>query len=142
MSASRLIALPVEEERGLDSEICPHFGHAPAFALVEVEGDRIGTCSIVANPMAEQHQPGMLPRFVQSLGANVLLAGGMGPRAVDLLRHFGIEVATGAEGRVRDAVTAFLAGRLSGTSPCNHGHHAGGGCGGHGHHGHSERHGE
>lgn len=136
MNGRKVIALPVEGNGGLDSEVCQHFGHAAGFALVEVEGTMIASCRVVANPMAEQHQPGMLPGFVRSTGANVLLAGGMGPRAVDLLQGYGIEVATGAEGLVRDVVAAYLAGNLGGITPCDHGHDAGGGCGGHEHHEH------
>jgi predicted Fe-Mo cluster-binding NifX family protein len=141
MSDRKRIAIPVEEDAGLDSEVCPHFGHAPGFALVELEGTQITSCRVVANPMAENHQPGMLPGFVRSTGAQVLLAGGMGPRAVDLLQSFGIEVATGAEGRIRDVVTAYLSGGIRGISPCDHGHDAGGGCGEHVHHAHSHGHG-
>ncbi len=134
MSGGTIIAIPVDEDAGLESEVCPHFGHAAAFALVEVEGGRITACRVVANPMADHHQPGVLPGFVRDTGANVLLAGGLGPRAVDLLHGFGIEVATGAEGCVRDAVTAFLAGDISGVTPCEHDHDHGGGCQEHGHH--------
>ncbi|HQK52442.1 MAG TPA: NifB/NifX family molybdenum-iron cluster-binding protein [Myxococcota bacterium] len=138
MNGRKVFALPVEGDEGLDSEVCQHFGHAAGFALVDVEGDRIASCRVVVNPMAQNHQPGMLPGFVRSTGANVLLAGGMGPRAVDLLQGYGIEVATGVEGRVRDVVTAYLAGRVAGITPCDHGHDAGGGCGGH-HHGHHDK---
>ncbi len=133
MSERRIIAIPVEDGAGLDAEVCQHFGHAAGFALVEVEAGRIIGCRVVENPMATNHQPGMLPGFVRGTGAHVLLAGGMGPRAVDLLQGFGIEVATGAEGRVRDAVGAYLQGRLGGIVPCDHGHDHGGGCGDHGH---------
>jgi len=133
MNEMKVIALPVESDDGLDSEVCQHFGHAAGFALVKVEAGRVLSCRIVSNPMAEQHQPGMLPGFIRSTGANVLLAGGMGPRAVDLLHGFGIEVATGAAGRVGDAVSAWLGGRLAGISPCDHSHDHGGNCGDHGH---------
>jgi predicted Fe-Mo cluster-binding NifX family protein len=131
MSNRTIIALPVEDDAGLESDVCQHFGHAAGFALVEVDGAQIASCRVVRNPMAEDHQPGMLPGFVHSTGANVLLAGGMGPRAVDLLHGFGIDVATGAQGRVRDVVTAYLAGNLTGITPCDHSHDHGGGCGDH-----------
>jgi predicted Fe-Mo cluster-binding NifX family protein len=134
MSQEHLIALPIENDGGLDAPVSEHFGHAASFALVAVRGCEIVSCRVVPNPLAESHQPGLLPRFVRSTGAGVLLAGGMGPRAVDLLQSFGIRVATGASGRVRDAVTAYLEGRLDGISPCEHGHDHGGGCHDHGGH--------
>ena len=131
MDKPRLIAVPVEEDLGLDSRVCPHFGHTPAFALVELDGDQVLSCRVVKNPMANNHQPGMLPGFVRSLGADVLLAGGMGPRAIELLESYGIEVATGADGSVRDCIEAYQAQGLRGAAPCDHG----GDCGGHHHNG-------
>ncbi len=122
MNEEQLIALPVEGDGGLDAQVCEHFGHAAGFALVSTKGGEILSCRVVVNPMAEQHQPGMLPGFIRSTGANVLLAGGMGPRAVDLLQSFGIGVSTGASGLVRDAVAAYLKSGLQGVTPCEHGH--------------------
>jgi predicted Fe-Mo cluster-binding NifX family protein len=127
MNQEQLIALPIEGDGGLDAQVSEHFGHAAAFALVATRDGEIVSCRIVPNPLAENHQPGMLPGFVRTTGANVLLSGGMGPRAVALLQSFGIQVATGASGRVRDAVQAYLNGGLQGITPCEHGHDHGDG---------------
>ena len=60
---------------------------------------------------------------------NVMIAGGMGPKAIDMFGGFGIEVVTGVGGAVGNVLTAYLDGKVSGTAPCKHDH--GDSCGGH-----------
>ena len=45
---------------------------------------------------APQHEPGMLPRWLKGLGANAIIAGGMGSRAQGLFAEEGIQVIVGA----------------------------------------------
>ncbi len=114
--------------------LCPHFGHCDEFTLVEVDDSSKtiqGTNKIPAPP----HQPGMLPGWLARQGANVILAGGMGPRAVDLFVQNGIAVHIGApEEPPEKLVLAFLGGTLQLTSnSCDHPveGHGEGGCGNH-----------
>jgi predicted Fe-Mo cluster-binding NifX family protein len=72
----------------------------------------------VANPYYGHHQPGQVPGFIQSRGADVMLAGGMGRRAIALFKQCGIHAATGASGAVRHAVEQYLGGVLQGAEPC------------------------
>ena len=120
------IAVSVMNDQGLDAPISPHFGRCPFFAVVEAEDQGIQGVEMVANPYYANHSPGQVPGFIQSLGANVMLSGGMGGRAVAFFRQFGIEPATGACGTVRDAVTQYLSGELNGAESCaesvEHGH--------------------
>ncbi len=96
--------------------------------LVKANGDTAtGSQSVVANPHFDSHQPGMMPRFIHGLGANVIIAGGMGPRAIDMFHGFGIEVVTGASGTVEVVLGAYLRGEHHGVIPCAGGH--GDGCG-------------
>ncbi|MHA1629778.1 MAG: NifB/NifX family molybdenum-iron cluster-binding protein [Candidatus Heimdallarchaeota archaeon] len=44
----------------------------------------------------------------------MIIAGGMGQRAVGFFKEFGIEVITSATGKVKDAVKAYLEGNLTG----------------------------
>jgi predicted Fe-Mo cluster-binding NifX family protein len=66
-----------------------------------------------------------MPEFIKSIGANVIIAGGMGPRAIDLFGELGIEVVTGYAGRVGDILTAYLEGKIKGSAPCAHDHQDG-----------------
>jgi len=113
----RLIAVSAEGDRGLDSPVCGHFGHAPYFCFVEEEAGKLGGCRCLANPFFEDHKPGQVPLFIKEQGANVILSGNMGSSAAQIFSHHGIEVATGASGTVREVVAAFLKGGIKGWQP-------------------------
>ncbi len=130
MTMSKLVAIAAGDGNGLDGEVSAHFGRCPAYVLAQVDGERIGETRVVPNPYFGGHQPGVMPRFINGLGADVILAGGMGPRAVTMFNGFGIEVATGAVGNVRKVLEAYLRGEVKGIVPCAHDHVDS--CGGHG----------
>ncbi len=74
-------------------KLTAHFGHCQEFALVDVENDQImGQETLIPPP----HEPGVLPRWLNEKGVNVIIAGGMGQRALSFFNDFGIKVATGA----------------------------------------------
>jgi predicted Fe-Mo cluster-binding NifX family protein len=126
-----LIAVSAETDAGLDAPVNGHFGGSPYFTLVEVTDGQIEGGQAIANPHYPQHEPGAIPAFIRSQGADVMLTGGMGARAAGFLQQFGIQPVTGAEGTVRQAVEAFLQGQIVGSKPCHESTH---GCGDeHGH---------
>lgn len=73
--------------------LCNHFGHCEQFAIVTVDGDKIVHKDLMNPP---RHEPGVLPRWLHGLGVDVIIAGGMGRRALDLFAQNGIQVITGA----------------------------------------------
>jgi len=116
------IAIASEDERGLDSLVSQHFGRCPYYTLVEVEAGEVKEVKVVNNPFYGSHgQPGEVPGFIRSQGAQVIITGGMGPRALGFFNQFGIEAISGAFGRVREALNAYFGGRLSGSLPCREG---------------------
>lgn len=130
MGEKRTVAVATEDKLGLSGEVAMHFGRCPFFTLVEIEDGSIGDVAIVPNPHFDQHQPGVMPRFIQGFGAQVILAGGMGPRAVQTFRSFGMDVVTGVVGTVDKVLEAYLDGTATGIVPCRHDHPES--CGGHG----------
>ena len=120
------IAVSADDGGGLQAAVNPHFGRCPYFVLVEVEGGDIRAFQAVPNPFYGQHQPGQVPAFIHSQGAQVMLTGGMGGRAVAFFSELGIQPVTGASGTVRHAVEQYLRGELQGAAPCResveHGH--------------------
>ena len=114
------IALSTDDDRGLDAVLSYHFGRCPYYTLVDVEGKEVKETMSVPNPFYGEHgQPGQVPAFINSQGAQVIIAGGMGSRAVDFFQQFGIEPVTGVSGKVKDAVEAYLDSKLSGAAPCD-----------------------
>jgi predicted Fe-Mo cluster-binding NifX family protein len=120
------IAISTEENQGLESKVAQHFGRCPFYILIDMEDDEVRTVSGIANPHFQSHAPGMVPNFISEQQVNVMISGGMGGRAIQFFQQFGIEVATGAAGTARDALSAYLTGELSGGSSCKeseeHGH--------------------
>lgn len=112
------IAISTDDKNGLESTTSHHFGRCPCYVFVDFEGIKITTVNSVDNPFYEKHEPGQVPGFIHENGANVMISGGMGRRAIDFFDQFGIQVATGASGKVADVIQAYLDGKLSGAAPC------------------------
>ena len=106
------IAIPVHDRRGLDDEVFEHFGHAPAFLIVDIEGQKITEVRTVENPHAEEHGPGAVPSFLAELGVSTLICRGVGRRALVFFQQLGIEVIRGATGKVSDVLSSYLRGEL------------------------------
>jgi predicted DNA-binding protein (UPF0251 family)/predicted Fe-Mo cluster-binding NifX family protein len=115
----KTIVLAANDDRGLDGEMAQHFGRCPYYVVVRVNGDhRVEQTRIEANPHAQQHGPGEVPRFVHSLGADVIVAPGMGQKAIAWFDRLGVEVATGSRGQVGATLQAYLDGAISGATGC------------------------
>ncbi|HSG29427.1 MAG TPA: iron-sulfur cluster carrier protein MrpORP [Candidatus Krumholzibacterium sp.] len=126
------IALPVDE-----NSVSDHFGHAEKFLVFGVDREN-NTVSGPEELKPPEHDTGVVPEWLAGEDIDLVIAGGIGRKAIEILAGHGIGVMTGIE--VRDpaeAVRAYLAGGLrQGGSPCG-GHEGGcggqGGCGGHQH---------
>jgi predicted Fe-Mo cluster-binding NifX family protein len=96
-----------------------HFGHCQTFAYVDVEDNIISGITKMAPP---EHQPGTYPRWVSANGATDVIAGGMGPMAVNLFNEAGINVFVGAPvDNPVNLVNNFLAGKLTlNANYCDH----------------------
>lgn len=120
------IAVSVDTNDGLESVVASHFGRCPYFAIVDLEDGKVQSARVVDNPFYGRHQPGQVPGFIQSQDADLMIASGMGGRAIEFFRQYGIGVACGASGTVREAVAAYQADQLQGAVPCResqeHGH--------------------
>lgn len=117
------IAISTLDNKGLGSLVSEHFGRCPYFTIADIEDKRIQSVKTVDNPYAGQHAPGQIPEFIHRQEAKVMLAGGMGHRALAFFEQYGIEAVTGAAGTVLQAVQAYLDGQLNGASPCAESQH-------------------
>jgi predicted Fe-Mo cluster-binding NifX family protein len=112
------IAISADNNNGLDSVVSPHFGRCPYYVVVDVDDQEVSQISILENPFYGNHQPGQVPGFINAQGANVMLAGGMGRRAIGFFEQLGIQAVTGASGSVRHALEKYLGGELQEAAPC------------------------
>lgn len=118
--------------------VAGHFGHCEGFEVFDVEDGKIVKQEFVKNP---GHKPGFLPNYLNDMGVNVIISGGMGGGAVAIFNEKGINIVTGATGSCEENVKSFVEGKLKSTgSICReHQHH--GSCGEHDEHGHHGQHG-
>ena len=109
------IAIPLS-----DGRLCMHFGHCEQFALMETDEQNNAVNKTLLTP--PPHEPGVLPRWLQEQGANVIIAGGMGHRARQLFAQSNIRVVVGAPAEgPEELVSGYLDGTLeTGDNVCDH----------------------
>jgi predicted Fe-Mo cluster-binding NifX family protein len=105
--------------------VTEHFGHCENFNIYETDGNKIVKSESVKNP---GHRPGFLPNFLNDMGVNVIISGGMGQGAIDIFNEKGIEVITGALGEAKIAAEEYLRGNLKSTGYICHEHQHHGEC--------------
>jgi predicted Fe-Mo cluster-binding NifX family protein len=107
------ICVPTYGQNGYDDMVCEHFGKAPTFTIVDTES---GDVKVISNMSEHMGGTGKPPEQIAKTGAQVLICSGLGPRAIDLLTSYGIEVYVGACGSVREAIEMFRSGKLRAAS--------------------------
>ena len=114
MKGVKVFVIPVS-----DGKLSSHFGHCEQFAFVETENGRIMDKYEKTPPSRD---PGVIPAWMYEQGADVVIAGGIGDRAEQLLREKGVEVISGAPMDAPELlVNQYLADTLiSGNNICDH----------------------
>ena len=100
-------------------QVAGHFGHCQNFNIYETDEHSVLSENSVPNP---GHRPGFLPNFLGDMGAEVIIAGGMGEGAVGIFNERNKEVIVGAQGGAREAVEKYLKGELHSTGSICHEH--------------------
>ncbi|BAL81552.1 NifB/NifX family molybdenum-iron cluster-binding protein [Caldisericum exile] len=104
------IAFVTDEANGLESLISEHFGHAPYFVIVEVEGDEVKNVESINNPFAGAHAHDDVANFLKEKGVEMVVAGNMGEHMMSAFDDAGIDVVVGAEGTVDDVIDDVIEG--------------------------------
>lgn len=102
-----------------NKQVTGHFGHCQTFEIYETQNGAITSESSVDNP---GHKPGFLPNFLNDMGVNVIISGGMGGGAVEIFNEHNIEVIVGAQGPSKENALAYLKGELKSTGSVCHEH--------------------
>ena len=119
------ICIPVENDNGLNSTVCAHFGSAPAFIIVNTDDN---TYRLVQN-QNNHHAHGMCTPLASLQGESIdgMLVGGIGMGALNKLNAAAIQVYLAEHETVQQAIEAFNTGALKVVQP-------GMSCRGHGQH--------
>ncbi len=129
------IAVPVTLTHTIDD----HFGHCEYYGIYTVsdtnEVTKIETISAVQGCGCKSD----IAQVLAESGVTVMLAGGIGGGAINVLNRAGIEVIRGCSDKAEEVVNQFVAGLVqdSGSSCAQHEAHHGEG---HEHHHHDENH--
>jgi len=100
-----VIAIPSNDGETVEE----HFGHCRQFVLITTQDGKEVSRGMAVPP---EHAPGVFPAFLAEQGADVIITGGMGGRAVSLFKEQNIDVILGARGQISDTVRIFLEGEL------------------------------
>jgi predicted Fe-Mo cluster-binding NifX family protein len=100
--------------------VSAHFGRCASYTIVDIEEGEVVNREEIPNP---GHQPGFLPQYLYDRGVNIIIAGGMGPRAQGLFAQRNIESLIGVQGPIDDVITKFIDQKIeAGEDLCGHKH--------------------
>ncbi len=99
--------IAVTHENG---KVFQHFGHSSQFKIYDVENGEIVGSRVVGT---EGQGHGALAALLKEMKAEVLICGGIGGGAKQLLSENGIKLYGGVSGGCDEAVKALLSGKLA-----------------------------
>jgi predicted Fe-Mo cluster-binding NifX family protein len=121
------IAVPVTKENQIDG----HFGHCESYGVFTIsEKNEIVEIKSVGSPEGCGCKSD-IASVLASDGVSIMLAGGIGGGAINVLNNSGIEVIRGCSGDATEVVKLYLAGLIEDSGSSCHQHEA------HQEHGHS-----
>ncbi len=97
----------------MDAQLDPRFGRAEVFLVYDPDTRALEAVDNEAGRGASQGAGIMAAELAVRLGAGVVLTGHCGPNSFRALKAAGVAVVSGVTGTVREAVDAYLAGKLS-----------------------------
>ncbi len=120
------IAVPVTSTNQVDG----HFGHCEFYSIYNISTDgkitEINTIPSVQGCGCKSNIAGVLAAD----GVTIMLAGGIGGGAINVLNNAGIDVIRGCEGDAQEVVKSYISGSISDSGESCHqhaGHHGEGG---------------
>ena len=95
--------------KNLESKVDEIFGRCPYFIIVEFKDNKIKGSVTVKNLVSRQTSGAGIAtaRMIVEKGANIIITGSIGPRALDVLRQFEVKVYFG-KGLVKDVLQQFI----------------------------------
>ncbi len=99
------ICFPVEQDKGLDSQVFGHFGSAPSFVIFDTDTKSFDS----VNNQDMGHEHGMCNPLKAFDGKNVdaVFVGGIGSGAISKLNSKGIKVYRAQQGTVQSNIDLF-----------------------------------
>lgn len=105
-SEAKDMKIAVTDDNG---QVFQHFGHTRWFEVYDVKDGKIASHEKID---AEGSGHEALGGFLKAHGVDLLICGGIGAGAKEVLADAGIRLVSGAQGSVEEAVKAYIAGTL------------------------------
>jgi predicted Fe-Mo cluster-binding NifX family protein len=99
--------------KDIKSKTSDVFGRCPYFIIAEIENKKIGKTKAIKNKSIDQMGGAGIAtaQLMAENNVNAVITGNVGPRALDVLRQFKIEIYSG-QGTIKDVLQAFIDKRL------------------------------
>lgn len=107
------IAFASMDDQGLCGTLGNDLVSCPYFTFVDLDGDKVWDIEIVNNHYSGGNVSDMLPIFIKSHAARVIIAGGMDQRTIERFKQFGVEaVSSRTQGTLKDVLLSYLRGEI------------------------------
>ena len=118
-SDSEKVFFPLLEDKGMDSKISDHFGHAPFFGVYDVDKKELKIIENNLNHTDPTKSP--IDQIEEAVNPTTIFAKGIGGRAINIISQKGIALKTGNFNTVKEAVEN-LDNLQDQTESCGHEH--------------------
>jgi len=115
------IAVPLRSDMNIDN----HFGHCEMYGIFTVsEENKIVKFDTLDSTQGCGCKSGIAGDLADA-GVTMMLAGGIGSGAINVLNHYGIEVIRGCSGNAKQVVEDYLSGKIMDSGESCHAHEDG-----------------
>lgn len=104
------VCIPTMGNGGMEEAVSQHFGRAQTFTLVDIDA---GDVQVLQNVSEHMGGNGLPTDALKDKGIQVMIVGGLGPKAVQNFAEQCVEVFVGATGTVKDAIEDWRDGVLT-----------------------------
>jgi len=101
------IAVPATSDNQVDG----HFGHCEHFNIITVNNNKIDGVEVLQSAQ-ECGCKSNIASVLAEKGVTLMLAGGIGGGAINVLNSAGVEVVRGCSGDINEVVNEFLKGNI------------------------------
>ncbi len=104
------VCIPTMGDKGLNEQVGDHFGRVPTYTIFDTESNEV---KVIQNTSIHMGGIGYAPELISKAGAQVMICGGLGRRAIGLFEEMGIMVYVGAQGTVSNTIKMWNDGLLA-----------------------------
>ncbi len=96
-------------DKNIESNVSDIFGRCPYFIIAEIKDNKIEKTEAIKNESIDQMSGAGIStaQLMAEKNVNAVITGNVGPRALDVLNQFNVEVYFG-EGVVKDVLQGFI----------------------------------